>query len=102
MKLPRSLQLGPYTYIVEALDPVEAEASNCRGRILHHEGRIQLLMTHSEDRIKETLFHELLHAAYITGDIQEDATEEEVVEPLAKELMTYFKQNPKLKDILFL
>lgn len=97
MKLPKSVKVGPYTFeIVETADLGGREIGHCDKNNL----RICIDPNLPDDKKKNTLIHEILHAIYEVWAIDDDSKEEPVVNALASGLQTVFKDNPKLLVIL--
>lgn len=70
----------------------------------HQKGRIFLDDSVPEDRVKATLLHELLHAAWFAAGLdsmkEEMLTEEIIVNALSLRISTMFENNPPLVDYL--
>lgn len=62
--------------------------------------RICLRDDMSEEKFRDTLLHEVLHAIYSAFQLQDGETEERVVGNLATGLMTVLDENPWLREDL--
>lgn len=96
------LQLGPYVYDIDW-------GYNNQDKWGYHSPMDQKILINKnlkEDMQRQVFLHELIHAAWSASEIntandKAKEIEEMAVSMLSVHLMTYFKQNPELKGVLF-
>lgn len=105
MLLPDKVQIGPMSYSVVCSEMAgakiknEAKNTDCLGLHEPKTQRISLDPDQGSDCEADTLLHEVLHAVWMIGGMQEGAAskhEELVVTTLATLLLDTLRRNPKL------
>lgn len=82
------------TYRIERVDAETLESLGVDGACLTSKGRIMISDGLSDEELRETKIHEVLHAIWSGMDIgYSDATEEKVVTALAKGLSALITDN---------
>lgn len=108
VSLPRLIRVGARRYTVRcnqsAIDSESVEAgAELHGVTNNTAMRIVLNPKNSEDRQRDTLLHEALHAMFNVAGIDQDLgsdTEERVVNRLAPILLDVLTRNPALTEYL--
>ena len=95
------IKVGFLTYKVEAIPKEVADAKGVYGYVNHTKQIIRVDEELSAERYKEVLLHEILHTVYNMWGINDGEQEEEIVNKMGNGLATVFRDNPKLKEILF-
>lgn len=103
-KPPATVQVGPYLFeIIFDENEVNRQAVKDKrtlyGQMEPKEQRIYLDPTQGPDMLADTLLHELMHAALIPLDLDEDL-EERAVSVAATSLLDTLRRNPKLVTFL--
>lgn len=98
LKLPSTLKVGHLRFKVENWKDSEAWASMRWGECDKMAGVIRIADGITDDRKKEVLIHEILHAIWDLASLPTEG-EEEVVSRLAGPLTMVLNDNPKLKDL---
>lgn len=94
LRLPKSLKIGYKTYTVRDMTETERIHSNSRG-ITYDDKGLLVVCTEKGDRQEQlnTLLHEILHACYHVGNLQDDDDEERTVHGLANVLLQVLTDN---------
>ena len=95
MQLPKKVKIGCYTYAVRTWDTVGEEDGyygSCSNR--HH--IIHISTSYSDEKVRATLLHEILHAIWHVWDLEDEDTEERTISALTHGLMAVINDNPKL------
>lgn len=109
IELPRHVCILGQHYAIEvvdhptaALDPDSAESHSALGTCDRTGNRIILRGTLGDDKARETLLHETLHAIVGTTrmELWQGDDEEKVVAQLAPVLLDVLRSNPRLVDAL--
>ena len=104
MKLPKTIKLGPFTFTVHR-HQYQKDKENYFGWFKPSDQTFSIADDIHEEAQKETIAHELLHAAWwlaqLTQDKEVKEHEEKIVAMLSIPLMGIYKDNPKLKEVLF-
>lgn len=95
---PRKVDIGGFCYEIEALDPLEAAASDILGDSNFNLLLIRVLMEGlNRQRVAEVTLHEVLHGCWSVCNLpKEGVNEEQVVEALGLMLIAVIKHNPDL------
>lgn len=101
IELPSRIQVGPYTYTIQAsLEALnERNKANCcslRGYCSYLDHTITVDPTTPQDQRGVTLFHEVMHAVAELLNLHGKFTDEEFVRRLAPALIDTFRRNPDL------
>lgn len=96
-----SIKIGYLTYTVKKMTKELSTAKRMYGYIDHGEQAIYIEEGLSSERYKEVLLHEIMHGVYIQWVDEDKKEEESIVTQMTNGLITVFKDNPKLKEILF-
>lgn len=100
MKFPDYLVIGPHRYVVTTFSKGVAEALHLNGRIVHQDLKIELDDTMAPSLRAETLIHEGLHGIWRIVDLPRKG-EEGIVTRLAPALISFCRDNPGIKSLLF-
>lgn len=97
------IKIGSLTYAVVPMLPEVANATGIYGKINHQAQKIWIQSDISDERAKEVLLHELIHGCFHqwVPDNSPQWTEESITSAIGYGLSTIFKDNPKLKEMLF-
>ena len=96
------IKVGCLTYTVKDMPSEVANANGIYGRVDHQAQIIYLQEDMSPERRREVLLHELLHSTFHQWVPDGVAWNEEmIVSHVGYGLSTIFRDNPKLKEILF-
>lgn len=90
MKLPETLRIGYRDFTVEAWAKPPIEVA---GECDTNWGAIKVDTQYGPERTAEVLLHEVLHAAYRNGGIEQGDSEERVVTILANQLSQIWRDN---------
>lgn len=104
MTLPKTVQIGPYTYRVaeewHEHGPAELVSEKlCYGTTTHSSLVITLRPGLPGDKTRATLVHELLHALWELGALDE-GQEEVVINTLAPLILDTLRRNKRLTEYL--
>jgi hypothetical protein len=91
MRLPTKLVIGPFEYTIKLKNHIEVDGNGCYGS---HDARkqvIRLRRKNTDDRMRETLMHEVLHALSCRDGLGLD---EETVQTLGTGLAEVLVNNP--------
>ena len=93
---PRQVYISPYLWRVEI-----AEMETCDdGRMLPSANLIRLNECLILERLKMTLWHEILHAIWHTNELQDPEEEETVIEKLSLHSLEVLRLNTELSKFL--
>lgn len=107
MRLPSKIKIGGMPYNISRYKMNGESPRQGRG---FNDAYIQEIgvATHAsngrkaaDEAIAETLLHEILHGCWWDGQLEDKEEEEKAVSVLSARLFAVFKNNPKLKDVLF-
>ena len=95
--LPASVRVGPFDYRIVDWSPADANANNAMGECYHSALRISLRADLLPAKKAQTLIHEILHAIWLVGSVdQAGDNEERLVTNLAHHLAQVIRDNPDL------
>lgn len=94
--LPTSVKVGYRVYRIEVLHPVSAKARQLYGECSHMERVIRVDLAHGRREAANTLLHELLHAAFRGGNLEDKDDEERTVSTLADMLSAIWIDSPEV------
>lgn len=101
----KKLKIGFLTYDVIDWEKTSAAEAHCFGMQNAQTQRIKIDAAASDERRREVLLHEILHAIFdqwMPEQVElQHMTEETIVSSLAIGLTTVFNENPSLKKDLF-
>lgn len=111
MTRPTRVKVGYQTYSIQWIDAKAWELNGfdddggCVGKTNQFRGVIHIKAIYPEDVLRETLMHELIHAAIHTARLHEyidkDGAEEWFANTQAPSLFAVFRENPKIRKYLF-
>lgn len=93
--LPKSIRVGFRTFTVEQWDSRKAVAASCYGECDKLNGVIRVDTQFGPEKAANTLLHEVLHACWCIGYLDDEAKEEPVVGTLANQLTQVWRDNPE-------
>jgi hypothetical protein len=97
-KPPTTIKVGPFFYEVEVDD---AKVPNSLyGVCDKSEQKISLHTDQSDQRLRLSLLHEVLHALCDLANLDDDPVEERIVTQLSPVLLAVLLENPKLTSFL--
>lgn len=107
MKPPASIKVGPFDYTV-LTDKTTCEQAVCvYGQTMASRGTILLNPEQAPSQMRDTLLHEILHAAVDAASLSvgesapiNDATEEQIVRALSPWILQAIRDNPRLVAFL--
>lgn len=94
MVIPENVQVGPILYTVIVDDTME-RYSNSMAQVNFSLQRMCLRAQQGPDQMRDSLLHEVMHAA-IRNIGHEDGGDEQLVSGLTTELLDTFRRNPDL------
>ena len=101
----KKLKIGFLTYDIVDWNKTSAHEAHCFGTQNAQTQRIKIDAGASDERKREVLLHEVIHAVYDQWMPEQvdlkDMTEETIVSAMAIGLTTVFNENPLLKKDLF-
>lgn len=104
MNFPKTVKLGPYTFSLKR-HQYHTNKDEHLGWFSASKQEISIADDIHEEAQAEVLLHELLHSCWYTSQFNQDkkfeGVEEQIVATLSISLMAIFKNNSKLKDVLF-
>ncbi len=100
MPLPTSLKIGYKTFSVSSWKTQDARAANSVGICDTLNNVILLDVERVATDVVQTLIHEILHAVWFVGDVQDSDQEERVVSILSAQLAQVLADNAGLRDYL--
>lgn len=95
---PTSIKVGYRLYKVERWAPIEANARGMFGECCHTTGFIRVsdvLVETDWVKAANTLLHEILHACWYVGDLEDESKQEKTVTVLANQLSAVMRDNPE-------
>lgn len=98
MKLPKSLRIGPFDYAVRMWTDEQSKSHEADG--MCSETTIFIRRSLEDQRMLETLLHELLHAIHDIADLGDKSDEEEFTRRSAPLLLCVFRDNPELLSLI--
>jgi hypothetical protein len=98
---PRHIKIGPFRYAVEYTDSPTSiiVANDDAGRCIHDSCKIIINSTMHPAMVRESVFHEMLHAVTNTTGVASalgDEKEEATVTTLSATLLDVLRRNPGL------
>lgn len=100
-KIPSKIKLGPYLYRIEMVKSLQdGKGTDLMGHCKSGEHLIELREELPPDRERAVLLHELMHAMWEMGALEEETKEELAVLILSPLLLGVMKENPKLMEYL--
>lgn len=97
--IPKRIKVGNFDYEIKLVKELKYEDDDCNGLCDKHKSIIYLQEELSEDKMRETLLHELIHACEGSYGFR-PLNDDKQVHPLGLALAEIFKRNPELKDAL--
>lgn len=96
--IPKKIKIGCFTYTInQAQDDVLGSI----GRTDTDRLQIDVDITYPAQTVKETLFHECLHAVLCDTFVLDDETEEKLIRVLSPKLIALLSNNKQLTKYLF-
>jgi len=96
MKCPKSVRVGAYDVQIIQMEDAEAMAHGIYGHFSPTELIIRINKSLQPVKFIDTLNHELLHACYFVGELEDDDDEEKTVSVIAHIWTQIERDNPKL------
>jgi hypothetical protein len=102
MRRPRRVKIGPHQYTIRSHkgpipDPDDPKGGDLVGYCDAEAGEILLSTGMSPSQTRDTLLHEILHAAFsLIGANLAHNTEERIVRSLAPAMLALLRENPAL------
>ena len=100
MELPKSIRVGFRTYRIEDWRPQSAASRGVYGEHSSMEGEIRIDRSYGPIKTADTLLHELLHACFAVGALQDNDDEERTVTVLAHQMTQVMRDNRELVEWL--
>ena len=95
MRLPKKVKVGPYTYQVKTWD-TGGDDNGCYGDCSNTHHVIHIGTRYSDTKVRAILLHEILHAIWHVWTIEDEDTEERMIQTLTHGLLAVINDNPKL------
>lgn len=94
---PSTVRVGYRDYKVIVFPASESRAEQCLGRCDNHRGQIKVdetIIAEEPAQAANTLLHEIIHACWYVGDIENDDKQEKTVSVLTNQLGCVWRDNP--------
>lgn len=95
MNLPKSIRVGYRDYTVIDWQREDAEGAARFGECDKNRAIIKVCLDYGPAKSANTLLHEVLHAAYMAGRLNDKEPEEKVVSVLSDQLSQIWRDNPE-------
>lgn len=95
-RLPSSVRVGPHVYEIVGMTRSESETRDVIGECDQDERKIYVRKDLPPHSLAETLLHEILHACWYAGSLEDTDAEERTVNVLAMQMAMVIRDNPKL------
>ena len=97
MRIPEKIKIGGITYDVFVSEKIlSLEGKICSGIIHYEDAQIELNNGRSEQKIQETLWHEIIHGMSRDRGFNWGENDELYTEELGKSMNAFIKDNPEL------
>lgn len=93
---PSTIRVCGYDIVVKNMSREIADAEGCFGIYTHGKQEIKIDFSVSNERVIDTLIHEINHAIWNIFGLDDEEDEEKSVNTLSLGLMQVFRDNPKL------
>lgn len=98
--LPKRVKVAHYSIPITPLSPELAKDLGRFGDFDGHKYVIRMEKGITDDKTRDVLLHELLHAAYWIYGLKDEDEEERIVTVLTTAMLTMMRDNPKLVNFL--
>lgn len=98
------IHLGWATFKLEFVNIIPHDTEEVLGETNADKRYIKILSGQTDDILKDTLLHEIIHLIHATVGLDDDdvfINEEQRCRLMTQGLLTLFRLNPDIKDILF-
>ncbi len=100
MKLPNKIKVACFDIEIREWDTKTANMRRCYGEYSADELIIRIDVTQKEQRVVETLIHEIIHAIYNLYNINDDDKEERIVSAMSRGWLQVYRDNPDLLKLI--
>lgn len=100
MKLPEKIKVGYADISIHPMKSLEGLSHGCYGHFSESELCIRIITDMSPMVVMNTLIHEVFHACFFVGGLQDDDDEERTVNTLANVYSQVVRDNPEYSKFI--